>query len=58
VTGVDREALARALAEADPTPLTGTVVRATGLLVEASLPRVPVGTICEIRTVDGATVLA
>jgi flagellum-specific ATP synthase len=55
---VDLDAIARALAEADPLPLSGTVVRAAGLLVEAALPRVPVGTACEIRATDGATVLA
>jgi flagellum-specific ATP synthase len=55
---VDLDALARVLAEADPLPLSGTVVRAAGLLVEAALPRVPVGTACEIRATDGATVLA
>ncbi len=52
------DAVARALAEAEPTPLTGTVIRATGLVVEASLPRVPVGTACEIRARDGGTVVA
>ncbi|MGC3998668.1 MAG: FliI/YscN family ATPase [Anaeromyxobacter sp.] len=55
---VDLEALSRTLADADPTPLTGTVIRATGLLVEALLPRVPVGTACEIRSNDGALVQA
>ena len=55
---VDLGALARALDAADPTPLTGKVVRATGLLVEAALPRVPVGTACEIRARDGGLVLA
>ncbi len=54
----DREALRRIIDEADPTPLTGTVIRATGLIVEANLPRVPVGTACEIRTKDGQLVLA
>ena len=54
----DREALRRILDETDPTPLTGTVVRATGLIVEATLPRIPVGTACEIRTEDGQLVLA
>ena len=55
---VNLEALTRALAQADATPLTGTVVRATGLLVEALLPRVPVGTACEIRANDGSLVHA
>jgi flagellum-specific ATP synthase len=58
VTLVDVPSLKRALAAADPTPLTGTVVRATGLLVEAALPRVPVGTACEIRSRGGAVVHA
>jgi flagellum-specific ATP synthase len=55
---VDLAALGLALAEADPTPLTGRVIRATGLLVEAALPRVPVGTTCEILARDGGVVLA
>ncbi|MFT3915800.1 MAG: FliI/YscN family ATPase [Anaeromyxobacteraceae bacterium] len=55
---VDLAGLGRALAAADPTPLTGRVVRATGLLVEAALPRVPVGTACEIRAKDGDLVMA
>jgi len=55
---LDLPRLARALEAADPTPLTGTVVRATGLLVEATLPRVPVGTSCEIRANDGSLVRA
>jgi flagellum-specific ATP synthase len=54
----DREALQRVLESTDPTPLTGTVIRATGLIVEATLPRVPVGTTCEIRTAGGQLVVA
>jgi flagellum-specific ATP synthase len=50
--------IARAIAEADPIPLTGTVVRAAGLVLEAALPRIPVGTACEIRATDGALVMA
>jgi len=34
------------------------VVRAAGLVLEAALPRVPVGTACEIRATDGALVMA
>ena len=52
------DAIRQAIAEADPLPLTGTVVRAAGLVLEAALPRVPVGTACEIRATDGAMVLA
>ncbi len=58
MTLVDLERISRAVEEADPTPLIGTVVRATGLLVEALLPRVPVGTACEIRSNDGTLVQA
>ncbi|GMU58396.1 MAG: ATP synthase [Myxococcaceae bacterium] len=46
---VDLERLAAALKRAEPLPLQGRVLRATGLVVEATLPRVPVGTSCEIR---------
>lgn len=52
----DLEAIGRAIATAEPMPITGTVVRATGLLVEAALPRVSVGTACEILTRDGVLV--
>jgi len=55
---LDLEAVGRALDEADPLPLTGMVVRAAGLVIEASLPRVAVGTACEVRASDGALVLA
>ncbi len=58
MTGAALEAVARAVAEADPLPLTGTVVRAAGLILEAALPRVPVGTSCEIRAADGKAVMA
>ena len=44
------DTIARAIAEADPVPLTGTVVRAAGLVLEAALPRVAVGTACARRT--------
>jgi len=56
--GCDIEAVRRALTELDPLPLTGTVLRATGLVVEAALPRVPVGTGCEIVARDGSVVQA
>ena len=58
MTRLDLDRVRAALAGTDPVPVTGTVVRATGLLVEAALPRVPVGTACEIHARDGATVLA
>jgi flagellum-specific ATP synthase len=55
---LDLARLSQVLEAAEPTPLTGTVVRATGLLVEAILPRVPLGTSCEIRSNDGTLVQA
>ena len=56
--GVPLELIARAISDSDPLPLTGTVVRAAGLVLEAALPRVPVGTACEIRPTHGAPVMA
>jgi len=47
------EAIQRVLDEAEPLPVTGTVTRANGLLVEAMLPQVSVGSCVEIRTRDG-----
>lgn len=55
---VDLERLSRALKRAEPLPLQGRVLRATGLVVEATLPRVPVGTSCEIKVGDGRRVPA
>ncbi|MBX7102406.1 MAG: FliI/YscN family ATPase [Myxococcaceae bacterium] len=55
---VDLERLSRALRESEPLPLQGRVIRATGLMVEASLPRVPLGTACEIRVSEGHRVAA
>jgi flagellum-specific ATP synthase len=46
---VDLDRLLRALERSDSLVLEGRVIRATGLVVEASLPRVGVGTACEIR---------
>jgi len=58
VSLIDFDSLGRAFEQADSTPLTGTVIRAAGLLIEAALPRVPVGTTCEIRATDGGIVRA
>ncbi len=51
-------AIKDALRTSEPLPLSGRVVRISGVLVEASLPGVAVGTFCEIATPDGAHVLA
>jgi flagellum-specific ATP synthase len=58
VSVCDVESVRRALEEVDLLPLTGTVLRATGLVVEAALPRVAVGTGCEILAGDGSVVQA
>lgn len=55
---IDHERLAAALRRAEPLPLQGRVLRATGLVVEAALPRVPLGTSCEIRVADHHRVAA
>lgn len=52
------DALSRALARAEPLVLQGRVVRASGLLIEASLPKVAVGTACEIQVSPGRRVQA
>ena len=39
----------RGVAEADPLPPTGRVIRVVGLLIESAGPRASVGEICEIR---------
>jgi len=49
----DLPKLAQILADADTLPVSGTVLRASGLVIEASLPRVAVGTCCEITTASG-----
>lgn len=46
--GWNLEALSQVLSGIEPLPVQGRVLRATGLLVEAALPRVPLGTSCEI----------
>ncbi len=56
--GVDLEHLRRSLSAAQTLVVQGRIVRATGLVLEASLPSVPLGTACEIRTPSGAIVEA
>ena len=55
---LDLPALRRSIAAAEPTPFTGRVVRVMGVLMEASLPGVAVGTFCEVRARTGGTVMA
>src|SRR5436853_7468305 len=42
----------------DPAPLAGRVVRTVGLLSESTGPRVGVGSMCEVVSVDGRATLA
>jgi flagellum-specific ATP synthase len=53
----DLEKVKRALDKAEPLVLAGRVTRASGIIVEATLPNVAVGTSCEIQAA-GRTVAA
>ncbi len=55
---IDFDRVQSALMNAEPVVLQGKVTRASGLIVEASLPRVAVGTSCEIRVSGGRNVPA
>jgi flagellum-specific ATP synthase len=50
--------LRRALADVDPCLVAGRVTHASGIMIEAALPRVTLGTSCEIRAADGRQVAA
>ena len=52
------ERIRRALEEAEPLPVAGKVTRVSGIIVEATLPAVTVGTACEIRLASGKTLNA
>jgi flagellum-specific ATP synthase len=54
---IDLDRLQGALARTQPLVVTGRVLRASGLIIEAALPRVALGTGCEIFAGDGRTVL-
>ncbi len=58
MVGVDLDRVRKALEASDPVVVMGRIVRATGLLLEASLPRVALGTSCEIRAQGGRVVQA
>ncbi len=55
---VDFNRLREELAQTEPCVLAGRVTRASGIVVEAALPHVAVGTSCEIRAVGGHLVAA
>ncbi len=58
MSGLDLEQIGRTLDRAEPVVIQGRIVRASGLVLEASLPRVALGTACEIRDDDGRVVQA
>ena len=55
---VNLAAVKRSLAEAQSCVLAGKVTRASGIVVEAVLPQVAVGTSCEIRIASGQSIAA
>ncbi len=54
----DPERLRAALAESDPLVVQGRIIRAAGLVMEAALPGVAMGTQCEIQGAGSKTVSA
>jgi flagellum-specific ATP synthase len=52
------EKVKRALANAEPLVMAGRVTRVSGIIVEAALPNVAVGTSCEILAAGGRSVAA
>ncbi|MDP1824557.1 MAG: FliI/YscN family ATPase [Archangium sp.] len=53
MSGLDLERLRKNLERAEPVVVQGRIVKASGLVLEASLPRVALGTACEILDDDG-----
>lgn len=58
MSGVDLERVRRVLEGSRDVVLQGRIVKATGLLLEAALPQVALGTSCEIKAQHGRTVHA
>ncbi|HEY0882194.1 MAG TPA: FliI/YscN family ATPase [Archangium sp.] len=58
MSGLDLSRLRKNLDRAEPVLVQGRIVKATGLVLEASLPHVALGTACEIRADGGVTVQA
>jgi len=56
VSLLDLERVKRVLDTAEPLVMAGRVTRASGIIVEAALPNVAVGTSCEIQAQGGRTV--
>jgi flagellum-specific ATP synthase len=58
MAGLDFERIKRSLSTVEPLVVQGRVIRASGLIIEASLPRVGLGTACEIRGVGDRVIQA
>jgi flagellum-specific ATP synthase len=56
--GLDLDRMRRSLASTETVVVQGKILRASGLIIEASLPRVALGTACEIRAAGNRTVQA
>ncbi|MGC4085797.1 MAG: FliH/SctL family protein [Vicinamibacterales bacterium] len=54
MSGIALDRYMEKIAQSEPAPLMGEVIRVTGLLVESMGPRVRVGEVCELRGPDGA----
>ena len=55
---LDAARIARALDNVDPVVVSGRVTRVSGIIVEAALPQVAVGTSCEIQAMGGRLIAA
>ena len=58
MTLLDLQQIRETLARTEPCVLAGRVIRASGILIEAMLPQVAVGTSCEVRTTGSRSVTA
>ena len=58
MTLLDRARIERVLGDLDPLVVSGRVTRVSGIVVEAALPQVAVGTSCEIQSMGNRTVAA
>jgi flagellum-specific ATP synthase len=58
MTLLDLQQIRETLGRTEPCVLAGRVIRASGILIEAMLPQVAVGTSCEVRTTGSHSVTA
>jgi flagellum-specific ATP synthase len=58
VSLLDTARIARALRAVEPVVVSGRVTRVSGIIVEAALPQVAVGTSCEIQAIGGRRIPA